>query len=72
MTNICYQKHKERHQNISEEEKSRRLKRSKKDIRILLKKEKEKEKKRYNKNLSEEQKPNLVEYRRNYYLTRNK
>ena len=26
MTNICYQKHKERHQNISEEEKSRRRK----------------------------------------------
>ena len=26
MTNICYQKHKERHQNISEEEKFRRRK----------------------------------------------
>ena len=44
-------------------------KRPKKNIKILLKKKKEK---RCNKNLSEEQKKELAEYRRNGYLTHKK
>ena len=50
-------------------------KRPVKDIKILLKKKKEKKRQCYcerNKNLSEEQKQKLVEYRRNYYITHDK
>ena len=72
MTNICYQKHKETHQNISEEEKSRRRKKVRERYQNFTEEREGKRKKRYNKNLSEEQKQNLVEYSRNYYLTRNK
>ena len=76
ITNNYHQKHKGRlrkearvrYQNLSEEEKNKRQKSPKKDMKILLKKKK----KSCNKNLSEEQKQGLVEYRRNYYLTHNK
>ena len=49
--------------------KTKGKKRPEKDLKILLKKEK---RKRHNKNLSEQQKQKLVEYRRNYYLTHSK
>ena len=73
MKNNYYQKHRKRlqkkacvrHQNLSEEGKSKREKRDKKDIKTLLKNKNEE---RCNKNISEEQKEMLVEYQRNYYL----
>ena len=49
--------------------KTKGKKRPEKDLKILLKKEK---RKIHNKNLSEQQKQKLVEYRRNYYLTHSK
>ena len=49
--------------------KTKGKKRPEKDLKILLKKEK---RKRHNKNLSEQQKQKLVEYRKNYYLTHSK
>ena len=62
----------ERYQNLSEEEKEKRLKRPETDIKIFLKKENNK-KHKYNrdrnKNLSEEENKKKVEYIRNYCLT---
>ena len=77
MTNNYYQKHKEklqkeageRYQNLSEGEKDERRKRLEKDIKLLLTK---KRRKRRNKNLSQEEKQKLAEYRRNYCLKHNK
>ena len=74
MTTNYYHKHKEkpqndareRYQNLSEEEKYKRRKKARERYQNFT--EEEKEKKR-NKNLSEEQKNKLAEYRRNYYLT---
>ena len=74
MINNYYQKHKERfqietcerYQNLSEEEKDKRQKKVRERYKKLTEKEKET---RCNKNLSEEQKQKLVEYRRNDYLT---
>ena len=76
MTNKYYQKHKGRirkepreiYQNLSEKEKCKRRKKAQERYQNLTKEEKEK---RCNKNLSEEQKQRLVEYRRNNYLTHN-
>ena len=78
MANKYYQKNKEklrkeareRYQNLSEEEKEKRQKRLKTDIKIFPKKKKERQYHRdRNKNLSEEGKQKKVEYMRNYYLT---
>ena len=69
MTTNCYQKQKEklrkepheRYQNPSEEEKDKRLKKAPERYQNFTKEEKEK---KCNKNLSEEQKKKLAEYRR--------
>ena len=74
MTINHYQKHKEklwkevrkRYRNLSEEEKDKSQKKAREKYQNLTEEEKEK---RRNKNLSEEQKKKLVEYRGNYYLT---
>ena len=83
MKNSYYQKHKERfrkearkkYQNLSEQEKNKGKKRPKKGVKILLNKKQEKNCQYHlegNKNLSEEERKKLVEYRRNYYITNNK
>ena len=77
VTNKYYQTYKERlwnkvrerYQRLSEEEKYKRQKNAPEKYQKFTKEEKEKW--RY-KNLSEEQKQELIEYRRNYYLTHNK
>ena len=71
MTNNYYQKHKERlqkearerYQNPCEEEKDKRQKKARERYQNLTEEEKEK---RRNKNLSQEKKQKLVEYRINY------
>ena len=68
MTNNYYEKHKEklrkeasgRYQNLSEEKKTKGLKKLDKGIKMQLKKKKKKR----NKNLYEEKKKKLVEYRK--------
>ena len=75
MKNSYYQKHKEKYQNLSEQEKNKGKKRPKKGVKILLNKKQEKNCQYHlegNKNLSEEERKKLVEYRRNYYITNNK
>ena len=77
MKNNYYQKHKERlkknpceiYQNFSKEEKDKRHKEAQEIYQNFTKEEKGK---RCHKNLSEEKKQKLAEYRRNYYLTLNK
>ena len=77
MTNRYYQKYKERPQiearercqNLSEEEKEKRLKNAWERYQYLTEEEKEK---KCSKNLSKEKKQKLAEHRKNYYLTHNK
>ena len=77
MTSNYYQKHKEKlqnealetYQNLPEDEKDKKQKKAQERYQTFTEEEKEK---MCNKNLSEEQKQKLVEYRINYYLIHNK